>query len=129
MRIEHFGYMVEDPVQVARWYVAHLGFQIRRQQSQSPWAHFLADATGRVMLEIYNNPRAVVPDYAAMDPLVLHLAFSVHDVPQTRGELLAGGASAEGEITVTSCGDQLAMLRDPWGMAIQLVKRAEPMVF
>jgi len=29
---------------------------------------FLADATGQVMLEIYNNPQAKAPDYASMDP-------------------------------------------------------------
>jgi glyoxylase I family protein len=128
MRIEHLGYTVAEPVQVAQWYVSQLGFQIRRKQEQSPWTHFLADASGQVMIEIYNNPKAQVPDYAAMDPLVLHLAFSVDDVAKTRSDLLAAGASPEGEITVIACGDQLAMLRDPWGMAIQLVKRAKPML-
>ncbi len=34
--------------------------------------HFLADGSGRVMLEMYNNPAATVPDYNAMHPLVLH---------------------------------------------------------
>jgi glyoxylase I family protein len=128
MRIEHLGYMVADPVKAARWYVDHMGFHVRRRLSQSPWTHFLADASGHVMLEIYNNPRVTVPDYAAMDSLVLHLAFSVDDVRPARDKLLAVGASAEGEITVTDSGDQLAMLRDPWGMAIQLVRRADPMV-
>ena len=128
MRIEHVGYMVSDPVQVTQWYVSHLGFEIRRKQAQSPWTHFLADSSGQMMLEIYNNPRAAVPDYRAMDPLVFHLAFSVDDVARTRGELLKVGASAEGEITVTAAGDQLAMLRDPWGMALQLVKRSGPVV-
>ena len=33
-----------------------------------------------------------------------------------------------GDISVTPAGDQLAMLRDPWGFAIQLAKRNQPMI-
>jgi len=128
MRIEHVGYMVQDPPTVAQWYCEHLGFRVARKMDQSPWTHFLVDGSGRVMLEIYNNPKARVPDYAAMDALILHVAFSVDDVAGERSRLLAAGAAAEGEIAVIGCGDELAMLRDPWGFPIQLAKRAEPMV-
>ena len=128
MRIEHVGYMVQDPLAVAQWYCEHLGFRVARKLSQSPWTHFLVDGSGRVMLEIYNNPQAKVPDYAAMDALLLHVAFAVDDVAAMRDRLLAAGARAEGEVTVIACGDQLAMLRDPWGFPLQLAKRAEPMV-
>lgn len=127
MHLEHIGYMVSDPVAVARWYCDHLSFRVARQMSKSPWTHFLVDGSGRMMLEIYNNPKAQVPDYAALDPLVLHLAFAVDDVQQVRGCLLAAGAKAEGEVTMTAAGDQLAMLRDPWGFAIQLAKRSQAM--
>jgi len=127
MQLEHIGYLVNDPVAVARWYCDHLGFRIARQMSHSPWTHFLVDGSGQMMLEIYNNPKAKVPDYASFDPLVLHLAFAVEQVESTREHLIAAGAQAEGEITVTAAGDQLAMLRDPWGFAIQLAKRAIPL--
>lgn len=128
MHIEHVGYMVQDPPAAAQWYCRHLGFRIARKTNESPWTHFLVDGSGRVMLEIYNNPKAQVPDYAATDPLVLHVAFTVEDVAAARTRLLAAGATADGDITVIPCGDQLAMLRDPWGLPIQLAKRAEPMV-
>lgn len=128
MHLEHIGYMVHDPVDVARWYCDHLDFCITRQMTQSPWTHFLVDGSGRMMLEIYNNPKAQVPDYASQDPLVLHLAFAVDDVDRVRARLLFAGAKTEGEITATAAGDQLAMLRDPWGLAIQLAKRAKDMV-
>jgi uncharacterized glyoxalase superfamily protein PhnB len=62
-----------------------------------------------------------------MDPLVLHLAFAVEDVGGARARLLAAGASPVGEVAVTPEGDQMAMLRDPWGFPIQVVKRARPM--
>ena len=48
--------------------------------------------------------------------------------PATRARLLAAGASAEGEALVTPTGDHVAMLRDPWGLAIQFVHRAQPMI-
>jgi uncharacterized glyoxalase superfamily protein PhnB len=120
--------MVQEPPAVARWYSDHLGFEVKRKVTGPPYTHFLADASGRVMIEIYNNPQASVPDYAAMDPLVLHFAFSVDDVPQIRTKLLEAGASAVGDVMTTADGDQVAMLRDPWGLAIQLVRRARPIV-
>jgi glyoxylase I family protein len=128
MRIEHVGYMVQDPPAVAQWYCDHLGCRVARQMSQSPWTHFLLDGAGQAMLEIYNNPKAHVPDYGAIDSLVLHVAFAVDDVARERARLLAAGAKAEGEMVVIASGDQLAMLRDPWGFAIQLAKRAQPMI-
>jgi catechol 2,3-dioxygenase-like lactoylglutathione lyase family enzyme len=128
MHIEHIGYMVSDPPAVALWYVEHLGFSVRRKLEESPYTHFLADGSGRVMIEIYNNPRAAVPDYASLDPLVLHLAFTADDVDGTRRRLIEAGASPIGEAETMGTGDRLAMLRDPWGLPIQLCRRAEPMV-
>jgi catechol 2,3-dioxygenase-like lactoylglutathione lyase family enzyme len=129
MRIEHVAFMVADPAAMAAWYVRYLGCTIRRASATPPYGHFLADAGGQVMIEIYRNPKdpaGPVPDYRALDFTALHLAFSVADVAGERRRLLAAGASAEGEI-VTTGGDQIASLRDPWGLALQLVRRARPM--
>ena len=52
--------------------------------------HFLADANGESMIEIYNNPKAAVPDYHKIDPLILHLAFAADDVRATRDAFVAG---------------------------------------
>lgn len=128
IKIEHLGYVVQDPVQVAAWYAANLDFQIVRKFDGPTDTHFLADGSGQVMVEIYNNPNVTIPDYGSMDPLVLHLAFTVDDPAAVRERLLAARASPVGDITTTPAGDQLAMLRDPWGFAIQLAKRKEPMV-
>ena len=128
MKIEHTAYQVEDPVAVARWYVEHLGLTVKRAQNEKPFGQFLADDGDSVMLEFYNNPKVGVPDYRAIDPLILHIAFWTDDVQATRARLLAAGASAEGEALVTPTGDHVAMLRDPWGLAIQFVHRASPMI-
>ena len=121
--------MATDPyVKVAKWYVGHLGFRIMRQMDQAPWDHFLVDESGRAMIEIYSNPNAPMPDYAAMDPLVLHLAFMAEDIEGERRRLLEARATAVGEIEKTPLGDRVAMLRDPWGFPLQLCKRAATMI-
>ena len=128
MKIEHIAVVVPDPVGMAKWYVENLGFQVLRKTEEPTHAHFLADETGRVVLEVYNNPKVEVPDYASMDPLVMHVAFSAGDVGRARQRLLSAGATPEGDLSVTEAGDELAMLRDPWGLPVQLVKRRDPMV-
>jgi catechol 2,3-dioxygenase-like lactoylglutathione lyase family enzyme len=128
MKIEHVGYMVQDPLQVAAWYCQHLGFRITRGLQTSPFTHFLLDSAGTSMLEIYNNPAAQVPDYASMDPLVLHIAFEVsaEALESARDRLLAAGCTLYSDLGVTPAGDQLVMLRDPWGLALQLARRKQP---
>ena len=128
MKLEHTAYQIADPPAAARWYVEHLGLRIKRQQDASPWGCFLADDGDAVMLEFYSNPKATVPDYKAIDPLVLHIAFKADDVAATRARLIAAGATAEGEVVTTDSGDTMAMLRDPWGLALQAVKRREDMI-
>jgi glyoxylase I family protein len=128
MDIEHVALNVADPVAMAAWYTEHLGMRVVRSLDVSPHTHFLADGSGRVVVEVYRQTVAPVPDYRAMDPFVLHLAFVTPDVRGTRERLLAAGAASAGEVTATPAGDELAFLRDPWGVTIQLVRRASPLV-
>ncbi len=128
VRLEHVGLNVADPIKAAQWYVANLGMKVLREAPAPANTRFLGDAAGNMMLEIYHNPPEAVPNYAAMDPLLLHVAFMVEDVEAMRSKLLAAGATAVGEVTTTPAGDKLAMLRDPWGLAIQFVHRADPML-
>ena len=128
MKIEHTAYQVADPVALARWYVTHLGLRIKRAQDGPPFGHFLADDGDAVMLEFYRNEALPVPDYRSMNPLTLHLAFLADDVSGIRARLLAAGATPEGDIVQNPAGDEVAMLRDPWGLAVQLIRRAEPMI-
>jgi len=128
MRIEHVAFNVEDPLSMARWYVDHLGFEVRRRVMESPWAHFLVDSEGLTMLEIYGNPDVPLPDYRGMHPGILHLALLSDDVQADIDRLSAAGAKLDGDIQHTPAGDTLAFLRDPWGFTLQLVKRAQSML-
>lgn len=129
MKIEHFALNVKDPVAMAKWYSDHLGMRVVRAGGAPVYTTFLADETGQVMVEIYHNASAPVPDYAAMDPLVVHMAFvAVDDMRLTVDRLLAAGATLYSDIAQTASGDQLVMLRDPWGFCIQFAKRLKPMV-
>ena len=128
VRIEHIAWQVSDPVAVAGWYGREFGLTVLRKFNTPAQAHFLADESGNVILEIYNNPKVSVPDYKNMDPLLLHIAFLADDLAGTRDNLVAAGATLVDDIAFTPAGDQIVMLRDPWGFAVQLVRRKEPML-
>ena len=128
MKIEHFAFFVADSVSMARWYEEHLGLRTVRSSDAPAHARFLADSNGTSVLEIYTGS-LTTPHYASMDPLLLHVAFETDDVAATRRRLISAGATAVDEVTLTPSGDTLAMLRDPWGLAIQLACRATRLVF
>ena len=128
MRIEHVAFNVPDPLAMARWYVDHLGFTVKRRIVDPPYAHFLADETGAVMFEIYHRTDAPVPDYQAQHPAALHLALVSTDVEADITRLTAAGAQLDGGIDHTPAGDVMAFVRDPWNVCLQLVQRADPMI-
>lgn len=128
MKIEHVALQVSDPVALSRWYVQHLGLTVKRAQTESPFGHFLGDDGDAVMLEFYGYPNLPVPDYFRMEPLLLHVAFHVDDVAATRTRLIGAGAAPVGDVQMNDVGDEVAMLRDPWGIPVQLVRRRVRMI-
>lgn len=127
MKIEHFAVNVADPEAIANWYVEHMGMKIVMKLEQSPFTRFLADDSGDVMIEIYNNPPDQVPDYKNTDPLIVHLAFVSDSPTKDKERLLEAGCTFDNELNLPD-GTHLVMLKDPWGLAIQLCKRSEPML-
>ena len=128
LKFEHFGVNIADPVAVAEWYCENLGMKIVRQGEGPVYMHFLADSTGRVVIELYSSPPELVPDYPNQHTQVLHMAFATGDMDGTIERLKVAGATLEGAPGTTPAGDALAMMRDPWGFALQLTQRAEPMI-
>lgn len=129
MRVEHIAFNVADPNGMARWYCEHLGFTVKRKVMQEPWAHFLLDEHGSFMIEIYGNKSQPIPDYAQVAPATLHLAFVSRDLEADRNRLLKAGATPVTDgIEALPGGDAMTFVRDPWGVTLQLVKRATPML-
>jgi glyoxylase I family protein len=128
MRVEHVAFLVDDPNAVSKWYCDNLGMTQVRQGPGPNFMTFLADDGGNVMFEIYANPEVVTPDYSQQDPLVLHLAFYSENVDGDREKLIAAGATPVGDVWHREDGDVLAMLRDPWGLAVQVLSRKERML-
>lgn len=128
MKIEHLALNVPDPLAMARWYLDHLGLTVKRRFLEAPWGHFLADDSGTVMIEIYGNDKAPALDLPNVAPPALHLAFVSKDIAADVARLSSAGATLVSGPETAANGDGLAMLRDPWGVCLQLVKRTQPMI-
>jgi len=111
---------------MTHWYVEHLGFKVARQREDPPHTRFLSDDTGRVVVELYTNPLAAITAFPAQHPLMFHLALVAVGCA---GRMSAGwskpGPSSSLEEPQAD-GSMLIMMRDPWGMPIQLCQRAKP---
>ena len=119
MKLEHIGFNVAEPQKVMDWWCANLGF------TQTHPA-FVVDSTGQMAIEFYRNGAAPMPDYTAISPLTLHIAFLSEDVDADAARLVAAGATLLE--TVHKPGFDMAMLRDPFGLAIQFVTRGTPIL-
>lgn len=129
MKIEHLALNVEDPVKMAKWYSQNLGFTILKEMKVSPFAHFIADESKHILLEIFRLPDKEPADYRSSNPDMMHLAFSTENIEvQYQKLILAGAVEVSGGVSVLKNGDKIAMLRDPWGLPIQLVSRNEVMI-
>jgi catechol 2,3-dioxygenase-like lactoylglutathione lyase family enzyme len=125
MKFEHFALNVPDARAHAAWYVTHVGFTYARQQSVAPYTTFLADDTGRTVVELYSNPGAAMTDFSSQHPLLFHFALVSTAAPADRARLEKAGATLFVEAPQPD-GSLLIMLRDPWGVALQLCQRTIP---
>jgi len=127
MKIEHIALNVGNTKEMVQWYETHLNMKTVRANNDTNNTTFIADSAGSTLIEFYNNPESQTLNYEQLHPLMLHIAFSVDDMDATRQRLINAGATAVGEVNNLPNGDQLAMLRDPWGLCIQLAKRSKPL--
>lgn len=125
MKFEHFAINVADVKAQAAWWVEHLGMKVARKREDFPFTQFLADETGRVIIELYSNTTAAIPDYFSMHHLVFHVAFVSADSQADRKRLEAAGAIFVVEDKLPD-GSSLVMMRDPWGVCLQFCQRNTP---
>lgn len=126
MEFEHFALNVAEPLVIANWYVKNLDMKIVFQQQGPPFMTFLADKTGRVVVELYHNLDALVPDYRKMHHLEFHFAFKTDEAESAKNKLLNLNCVLVEELKKDD-GTHIIMMRDPWGLALQLCQRAVPL--
>ena len=110
---------------MADWYCTHLAMTIAR--SDPGKKVFLADEAGVVVFELYANEDQPKLDLAETSWAALHIAFVVDEMKPVLDALTAAGATIETPPT-DAAGDTLTMLRDPFGLALQLVERKTPIL-
>ncbi|MFD2100588.1 VOC family protein [Flagellimonas iocasae] len=125
MIFEHFAVNVADATSVVDWYAANMGLKARVAEKKPPFVTFLEDSTGRVVIEFYQRADVKALDYSEVNPLNFHVAFVSEDAAKDKQRLMASGATFELEITLDD-GSYIVMLRDPWGLPLQLCQRANP---
>jgi uncharacterized glyoxalase superfamily protein PhnB len=100
---------------------------IVKGSDKPPFAHFIADKTGRLAIEIYKNDSAKIINFKSKHPLEFHFAFMVKNAEEIKNNLIKAGATLEEELNLDD-GSHLVMLRDPFGVPLQLCQRGVPMM-
>jgi len=124
MKLEHIALDVSDPAAFIEWWCKNLGFR-----RSAPGSAFIIDDSGTMGLEIYRTGETPsAPDYAAMHAMTLHVAFVSENVKADSDRLVAAGATLE-QLKIEDPAFHMAILRDPWGVAVQLCKREKTILF
>jgi hypothetical protein len=124
--IEHIGICVEEPIEMAKWYLETLGFNIKfSAQDDEKGVAFISDGGDKVMLELGKVP-GVLPLVRGMSHhLQLHIALKSEDPDGDAEYLVSNGAKFIERCPIKRPGENLIVLSDPWGNTIQLVKRRD----
>jgi catechol 2,3-dioxygenase-like lactoylglutathione lyase family enzyme len=122
--LEHVALAMPDPAAAAEWYARNLGCTLVRASSEPPYAHFLRPRGSGVLIELFRHDDATPPDYRKVHAMAAHLAFAVDDVDAAIERLIAADAIADLDPVATPAGDRFGVVRDPWGVPLQLITRA-----
>lgn len=122
MNCEHVGLYARDPVALADWYCATLGFTVARKldRGEKPPVFFLTAGSG-VQLEILPTERP--PAKRELDgPGFTHLGLVVGDFSATEQHLRAHHVELWG-VRTTSNGWRIGYFNDPEGNILEVIQR------
>ena len=122
MIFEHVALNVKNIQEIKDWYVSNVGLKVVSAQTEAPFMTFFEDSSGRVILELYHRPDEEITNFKSKHPLTFHMEFVSKNAEKDKIRLLDKGASLVEEIKKAD-GSHLVMLRDPWGMPLQLCQR------
>jgi catechol 2,3-dioxygenase-like lactoylglutathione lyase family enzyme len=125
---EHFAINVANSREISKWLAKNLGMIILHNGKAPAYGMFIADAGKNMMFEFYQNKNFPMVNFDSVSYQTFHVAFVVHDIQTVKDALVAAGAKVAEDIKKTSSGDDVLMLRTPWGLPIQFVKRVNPML-
>jgi catechol 2,3-dioxygenase-like lactoylglutathione lyase family enzyme len=109
---------------MADWYSRHLGFHIIRQGgSDSDGGAFIVDECGYTVLEIFRIPDTGPLPLRNLAPIQLHIAIDCDKPYETAMALVKQGAEFVGEAPPNDYKGEKLLVRDPWGLVLQLVNR------
>jgi len=122
--IEHIGLSVKDPIEMAKCYEQDLGFvtPFSAQDGEKAVA-FIEDGSGKTVLELGKIPDVPALAEDICHHLELHIALKSDDPARDAEFLEANGAKFIEECPIRLPGDDLIVMRDPWGNTLQLAKR------
>lgn len=129
MFIEHIGISVKKPFEMADWYAKNLGCKVlyKFHKDKNSSTVFITDDSCKTVLEILNEPGVEPVCNLLNDSSQLHFAFISESPKKDCERLIKVGATFMGEIKGVP-GSLLLSLCDPWGNAIQLVKREKALL-
>ena len=123
--MEHIALEIENPAAMVKWWTENLGFKVTL--SRPSGSTFIEDEAGRVAFELYGPAEGrKAPDYHAMPILQLHFGLFSDDVDADVKRLVAAGATEVAKDEVP--GLKGVTLRDPNGLAFQVMQREKPVV-
>jgi glyoxylase I family protein len=125
---EHFAINVVDSREISKWFAKNLGMIVLRDGKAPAYGMFIADAGKNMMFELYQNKDFPMVNFDSVSYQTFHVAFVVHDIQTVKDALVAAGAKVAEDMKKTLSGDDVLMLRNPWGLPIQFVKRVNPML-
>ncbi len=123
---EHIAFNVPEPHAMKAWYQQHLALTVVSEMDVAPYMIFMADASGRVVFELYDSAEAPYAPAAGQHHLSFHMAFETGSAADERDRLLQAGCQLIEEIQKPD-GSTLVMMRDPWGFALQICQRSRRM--
>ena len=123
-QIEHIGFSVKAPAEMAKWYRKTLGFNIKKCVSNEyASVAFIEESNGNTTLELFKIPETTPLKDHLSHHLQFHIAFQCQDPDSAADYLVKQGASFIEKCPRKMAGDYLVVLNDPWGNCIQFVRR------
>lgn len=124
MRIEHIGFLVSEPISIGNWYKEYLNLKIIKSfGNNEEGAVFLKDAKTGTILEFGKFKETLNFNYNELKPLQIHIAIECQDPLELAKKLESAGAMIIGESPKAEVKNERILVKDPWGITIQLINR------